>query len=71
MYSQRDLDELIKESIRECDLPYVCRFATTEDGFNRIVMRVKQHILIRGIENVDTALALVDNELQEPYIETK
>jgi hypothetical protein len=35
------------------------------------MMRVKQHILVRGIPNVDSALALVELELEEPYIETK
>lgn len=71
MYSEVDLDELIRESIKDCELPYVAIFRETNAGFERIHFRVKQHILIRGIEDVDSAIALVDNELQEPYIETK
>jgi hypothetical protein len=72
MYTERDLDELIRESIKDCDsLPRVCQFAEHPIGFERIMMRVKQHILVRGIEDIDTALALVEIELEEPYIETK
>lgn len=70
MYSEADLDALINESIRDCDtLPSVCKFASTKAGRDRIFTRVKEHILVRGIDNVDTALALVESELQEPYIE--
>lgn len=71
MYTENDLDELIRESIMESDLAHVSMWRTTEAGFSSIFDRVKQHILVRGIDNVDTAIALVDNELQEPYIETK
>jgi|694.fasta_scaffold12013_4 hypothetical protein len=72
MYTERDLDELIRQSITDCDsLLRVCQFAQTPIGFERIMMRVKQHILVRGIPNVDSALALVELELEEPYIETK
>lgn len=71
MYTEKDLDDLIEESINECQLIYVQHFRKTQSGFDAIKERVKQHILVRGIEDVDTALGLVDNELQEPYIETK
>ena len=70
-YTEQDLDELSKVSIKESELAHVTMFRATDEGFKRIMYRVKQHILIRGIDNVDTAIALVDNELQEPYIETK
>ena len=72
MYTEKDLDELIRESIKDCDgLTRVCQFAQQPIGFERIMMRVKQHILVRGIQDIDTALALVEIELEEPYIETK
>ena len=70
-YSEKDLDQLISESIRDCEtLPRVCKFATTKAGFNRIQKRVKEHILVRGIDNVDTALALVEQELEQPNVES-
>jgi hypothetical protein len=68
-YTEKDLDKLIHESIKDCDsLPRICSFSSTVGGFNRIFNRVKQHILERGIDNVDTALALVEQELEQPYI---
>jgi hypothetical protein len=71
MYTTKDLDDLIDQSIRENKtLIYVKEFSSTEHGFKRVFDRVKQHILVRGIDNVDTALALVESELQEVYIET-
>ena len=70
MYTEEQLDELIRQSIADCELPHVCQFAQFEEGINRILNRVKQHILVRGIDDVDTALALVEQELEEPYIET-
>ena len=69
-YSEKDLDQLISQSINNCEtLPRVCKFATTKAGFNRVHSRVKQHILKRGIDNVDTALALVEQELEQPNVE--
>lgn len=71
-YTEKDLDNLIRESIKSCDsLPRVCVFKQTQAGFDRIVKRVKQHIFVRGIDNVDSALALVEQELEEPYSEEK
>jgi hypothetical protein len=68
--TEQDLDRLITESIKECNsLPHVCEFVKTKSGFERVFNRVKQHILIRGIDNVDTALALVGQELEQPYAE--
>lgn len=68
MYSEQDLDKLIKKSIKECgSLPRVCEFVTTKKGFDRVFKRVKEHILLRGIDNIDSALSLVENELEEPY----
>tara|TARA_B110000503_G_C7053923_1_gene373555 strand:- start:129 stop:353 length:225 start_codon:yes stop_codon:yes gene_type:complete len=69
-YTERDLDELISLSIKECEsLPYLCQFKTTEQGRKLIFQRVKEHIFTRGIANIDTCLALVEQELTEPYIE--
>jgi hypothetical protein len=69
-YTEKDLDNLIRESIKDCDsLPYVCKFASTKAGFDRIFDRVKEHVFVRGIDNVDSALALVEGELSEPYSE--
>jgi hypothetical protein len=70
MYTEEDLDELIRQSVADCQLPHVCEFARFDEGMKRIIKRVKQHILVRGIADVDTALALVEQELEEPYIET-
>jgi hypothetical protein len=50
-------------------LPYVSQFALTQAGKDRIFFRVKQHILVRGIANLDTALALVEVELSTPNVE--
>jgi hypothetical protein len=70
MYNETQLDLLIREAILSVDdLPYVSQFATTEAGRNRIFFRVKQHILVRGITNLDTALALVETELSTPNID--
>ena len=51
------------------NLPYVSQFALTQAGKDRIFFRVKQHILVRGIANLDTALALVEVELSTPNVE--
>lgn len=66
MYSEKDLDALIRQKIKECKMPYTCQFSKTEQGFKRIFDRIKQHIFVRGIANVDTAISLVENELSEP-----
>lgn len=67
MYSEQDLDNLIKESIlEETNMPYISQFSKTEAGLNRIHFRIKQHILVRGIANIDTALGLVETELSMP-----
>jgi len=71
MYTIKDLDELIDLTIKDSKgLTYVQQYASTPVGHHRIKERVKQHILVRGIDNVDTALSLVESELQEVYIET-
>jgi hypothetical protein len=67
MYNENDLDNLIKESIKEStDMPYVSQFALTQAGLDKIHFRVKQHILVRGITDVDTAIGLVETELSTP-----
>ena len=71
MYSITDLDDLIAMTIRDSKkFIYVQQFIKTPTGFERVKERVKQHILVRGIDNVDSALANVESELQEVYIET-
>lgn len=67
MYSEQDLDNLIKESILGAtDMPYISQFSKTEAGLKRIHFRIKQHILVRGITNIDTAIGLVETELSMP-----
>jgi hypothetical protein len=67
MYSEGDLDRLITESILEAkDMPYISLFATTDAGMRKIHFRIKQHILVRGISNIDTAIGLVETELGTP-----
>lgn len=66
MYSESDLDELIKVSIKETDMPYISSFSLTSDGFNRIFKRTKEHILKQNVPNVETALSMVENELSTP-----
>jgi hypothetical protein len=67
MYSETDLDNLIKESILGAkDMPYISQFAQTEAGLNKIHYRIKQHILVRGISNLETAIGLVETELSTP-----
>lgn len=68
MYSEQDLDELINISIRETKLPYVSSFSITESGFNKIVKRIKEHIFLQNVPNVDTALSMVENELSTPNV---
>jgi hypothetical protein len=64
MYSESDLDKLITESILEAkDMPYISLFATTDAGMRKIHFRIKQHILVRGISDIETAIGLVDTEL--------
>jgi hypothetical protein len=70
MYNENQLDILIREAITSAkNLPYVSQFALTQAGKDRIFFRVKQHILVRGIANLDTALALVEIELSTPNVE--
>ena len=70
MYNENQLDILIRESISSAkNLPYVSQFALTQAGKDRIFFRVKQHILVRGIANLDTALALVEVELSTPNVD--
>jgi hypothetical protein len=67
MYSETDLDNLITESILGAtDMPYISLFATTDAGIRKIHFRIKQHILVRGISNIDTAIGLVETELGTP-----
>ena len=67
MYSENDLDKLITESILEAtDMPYISLFATTDAGMRKIHFRIKQHILVRGVTNIDTAIGLVETELSTP-----
>jgi len=67
MYSESDLDKLINESIiGATDMPYISLFATTEAGKRKVHYRIKQHILVRGISNIDTAIGLVETELSTP-----
>lgn len=67
MYSESDLDRLITESILGAtDMPYISLFATTDAGIRKIHFRIKQHILVRGISNIDTAIGLVETELSYP-----
>jgi hypothetical protein len=40
----------------------------TESGFERISNRVKEHILEQNVPNVDTALAMVEDELSTPNV---
>lgn len=67
MYNEKDLDNLIKESILEAtDMPYISLFSTTQSGIEKIHFRIKQHILVRGITDIDTAIGLVETELSTP-----
>jgi hypothetical protein len=67
MYSESDLDNLINESILGAtDMPYISLFSKTQAGKRKIHFRVKQHILVRGISNIDTAIGLVETELSTP-----
>jgi hypothetical protein len=69
-FTEQDLDNLIKESILEAnDMPYISQFATTEAGLEKIHFRIKQHILVRGISDIDTAIGLVESELSTPNIQ--
>ena len=64
-YSIKDLDELISVSIKDCGtLPRICKFSSTKTGAERIHKRVKTHVLVGSIDNIDTALALVEQELE-------
>ena len=63
-YTEKDLEILIEESINECDsMPYLCRIVKSKAGKKRVMDRIKQHIFSRGIDNVETAMALVEMEL--------
>jgi hypothetical protein len=67
MYSESDLDKLINESILGAtDMPHISLYATTDAGMRKVHFRIKQHILVRGIANVDTAIGLVETELSTP-----
>lgn len=66
-YTEKDLEILIEESISECDsMPYLCTFVKTQAGRKRVIDRIKQHIFSRGIDDVETAMALVEMELATP-----
>jgi hypothetical protein len=47
-------------------MPYISLFATTDAGIRKIHFRIKQHILVRGISDIDTAIGLVETELETP-----
>jgi len=67
MYSENDLDNLIIESVKTAKgMPYLSQFALTDAGLRKIKFRIKQHILVRGISDLDTAMALVESELSTP-----
>ena len=67
MFTESDLDKLIYESISEAtDMPYVSQFALTEAGRDKMHFRIKQHILVRGISDMDTAIGLIETELSTP-----
>ena len=67
MYNESDLDKLITESILGAtDMPYISLFATTDVGIRKIHFRIKQHILVRGISDIETAIGLVESELSTP-----
>jgi hypothetical protein len=67
MYSESDLDKLITESILGAtDMPYISIFSTTDAGIRKIHFRIKQHILVRGISDIETAIGLVESELSTP-----
>jgi hypothetical protein len=67
MYSESDLDNLIKEAILGAkDMPYISQFALTDAGMRKMQFRIKQHILVRGITDIDTAIGLVETELSTP-----
>jgi hypothetical protein len=67
MYNESDLDKLIIETIlRATDMPYISQFSSTQAGIRKIQFRIKQHILVRGISNIDTAIGLVETELSTP-----
>ena len=48
------------------DMPYVSQFALTEAGRDKMHFRIKQHILVRGISDMDTAIGLIETELSTP-----
>jgi hypothetical protein len=67
MYSESDLDKLITESILSAkDMPYISLYSTTDAGIRKIHFRIKQHILVRGISDIETAIGLVESELSTP-----
>lgn len=67
MYSESDLDKLIIETIlKASDMPYISQFSLTEAGIRKMKFRIKQHILVRGISDIDNAIGLVESELSTP-----
>ena len=67
MYNEIDLDKLITESILGAtDMTYISIFSTTDAGIRKIHFRIKQHILVRGISDIETAIGLVESELSTP-----
>jgi len=69
MSIENELNELIKQTINNSDMPYVSQFRKTDSGFKRIYERVKQHIFVRGVTDVETALSFVEDELSQPTID--
>lgn len=66
-YNETDLDKLITESILQAkDMPRISLFSTTDAGIRKIHFRIKQHILVRGITDINTAIGLVETELETP-----
>lgn len=68
MYSERDLDDLINLSIKKSKYPYISSFALTDSGFKRIKKRVEEHIFKQNVPDLDTALAMVEDELSTPNV---
>ncbi len=63
-YTEQDLDNLIRERMKDCDgLPQVCAFLQNEEGRRRIMKRVKELIFIGQVHDVDACLASIESEL--------
>ncbi len=70
-HTEKDLDVLIDDELDKCEYKNICLFRQTAEGARRIKERVKEIIFSDGITDVESALAKVDEQLEEEKLQSE